>query len=103
VFRAYVGNISFDLEETGDLEKFFTDVCGCDVATVELCTERNTGEFRGFGFVNFKTKGDLDIAIAASGARFLGRPLRIDEARPKPKPEGRYENEGKRHQASSRR
>ena len=49
-----------------------------------LVTDRDTGRSRGFGFVEMTNASEADKAIAAlNGTDFGGRPLTINEAKPK--------------------
>jgi RNA recognition motif-containing protein len=51
------------------------------VAGVSLINDRETGRFRGFGFVEMEA-AEADRAIAAlDGIEFGGRTLRVNEAR----------------------
>lgn len=77
----YVGNLSFDTDES-TLRQFFSDYG--PVSSVRIITDRETGRSRGFGFV------ELDDASAAlkavtelNGSELDGRTLTINEARPR--------------------
>ena len=51
---------------------------------VAIPTDRESGRPRGFAFVTMETKEGMDAAInALNGKDFLGRPLTINEARPR--------------------
>jgi RNA recognition motif-containing protein len=77
--KLYVGNLSF--ETTGeDLRAFVTQVAECVSANV--ITDRDTGRSRGFGFVEMRSEGDAQTAIAKlNGAELKGRKLTVNEAR----------------------
>jgi len=54
------------------------------VDSVSLVTDRDTGRSRGFGFVEMANKDEAAKAIAAlHGQDSGGRPLTVNEARPK--------------------
>jgi RNA recognition motif-containing protein len=54
------------------------------VGRVNLITDRDTGQARGFGFVEMNDNAEADRAIAELNGRDLdGRALNINEARPK--------------------
>ena len=54
------------------------------VDRVSIVTDRDTGQARGFGFVEMTNNAEGDQAIAALNGRDLdGRALNINEARPK--------------------
>ena len=55
----------------------------CDKAD-KMITDRGTGRFRGFGFVEMDDK-EADAAISKlDGVDFSGRTLRVNEARERP-------------------
>lgn len=78
----FVGNLSFNTTEDSVramFEQFGT------VERVNLITDRDTGQARGFGFVEMSVNADADRAIAAlNGQQLDGRALNVNEARPKP-------------------
>ncbi len=77
----YVGNLPHSTTEA-DLRGVF-ETHGA-VEKVTLVTDRDTGRSRGFGFVEMTNAGEADNAITAlNGTDFGGRPLTINEARPK--------------------
>ena len=53
-------------------------------ARVNIVTDRDTGQPRGFGFVEMTNDGEGEKAIAAiNGVDLDGRTLNVNEARPK--------------------
>lgn len=55
------------------------------VDQVEIVRNRDTGQPRGFAFVEMSDSGEADKAIAAlNGREMNGRALNVNEARPKP-------------------
>ncbi len=77
----YVGNLPHSTTEA-DLRGVFEPHGAVDKVT--LVTDRDTGRSRGFGFVEMANADEADKAIAAlNGSDFGGRPLTINEARPK--------------------
>ena len=81
----YVGNLPFSTTEE-QLRNMFGVHGGVDKVT--LMTERETGRFRGFAFVEMTDASEADKAIAAlNGTDLGGRTLNINEAKPKPKSE----------------
>ncbi|HEY9182676.1 MAG TPA: RNA-binding protein [Gammaproteobacteria bacterium] len=77
----YVGNLSYSMSEDELREAF--GAFG-EVSSVKILMDRETGRSRGFGFVEMPNKSDGEKAIAQlNGKEVGGRPLRINEARPK--------------------
>ncbi len=77
----YVGNLSFDATEESVRALF--EAYGT-VGRVNIVTDRDTGQPRGFGFVEMANDGEGEKAIAAvNGTELGGRALNVNEARPK--------------------
>jgi cold-inducible RNA-binding protein len=77
----YVGNLSFGATEESVRNLF--EAHGA-VGRVNIVTDRDTGQPRGFGFVEMSNDGEGEKAIAAlNGMSFDGRALSVNEARPK--------------------
>ena len=53
------------------------------VSSAKIITDRQTGQPRGFGFVEMETKLEAQKAISMLNGRTVeGRPLAVNEARP---------------------
>jgi RNA recognition motif-containing protein len=77
----YVGNLDF--QSTEDELRAAFEVYG-KVDKVAIVTDRDTGQRRGFAFVEMANDGEGDKAIAdLNGATLGGRALMVNEARPK--------------------
>lgn len=76
----FVGNLNFGATEAAIRSLFETYG---PVERVNLVTDRDTGQARGFGFVEMSVNADADRAIAELNGRD-GRALNVNEARPKP-------------------
>ena len=77
----FVGNLSFGATE--DAVRAMFEAHGT-VDRVSIVTDRDTGQARGFGFVEMSDNAQGDKAIAAlNGADLDGRALNVNEARPK--------------------
>src|SRR5579864_3314105 len=77
----YVGNLSFGATEESVRSLFETHGT---VGRVNIVTDRDSGQPRGFGFVEMSNDGEGEKAIAAlNGTDFDGRTLNVNEARPK--------------------
>ena len=81
--RLYVGNLSNETTETG-LQTLFSEAG--EVTSAKIITDRQTGQPRGFGFVEMETKLEGEKAISLfNGRDFDGRPLTVNEAKPQQK------------------
>jgi len=77
----FVGNLSF--ASTEDSVRALFEAYGA-VDRVNLITDRDTGQARGFGFVEMGNSAEADRAINELNGRDLdGRTLNVNEARPK--------------------
>src|SRR6202044_2346216 len=77
----FVGNLNFGATE--DAVRALFEAYGT-VERVSIVTDRETGQARGFGFVEMSANADADRAIAELNGRELdGRALNVNEARPK--------------------
>jgi len=78
--KLYVGNLSFDSTEE-ELKNLFATMG--QVVTCEVVMDRFTSKPRGFAFVQMSTQEEANKAIAElNGKDFMGRALRVNEARP---------------------
>ena len=79
--RLYVGNLSYDLT-SDDLEQLFAEHGTVDSA--EVIVDRSSNRSKGFGFVEMSTDEEAKACIEAlDGQDVGGRPLRVNEARPR--------------------
>ncbi len=77
----YVGNLSFDASE--DQVRSLFEAYGA-VDKVSIVTDRDTGQPRGFAFVEMTDDDAANKAMEAlNGTNLGGRNLNINEARPK--------------------
>jgi RNA recognition motif-containing protein len=77
----FVGNLSFGVTEASVRSLFETHGT---VDRVNICTDRDSGQPRGFGFVEMTNDAEAEKAIAAvNGHELDGRALNVNEARPK--------------------
>lgn len=80
--KIFVGNLSYQTTQD-DLYAAFAAYGTVDQASV--VTDRDTGQPRGFAFVEMPNKSEAEAAIASlNGAELNGRALNVNEARPKP-------------------
>jgi len=77
--KLYVGNLAFSVTNE-DLAELFAQAGVCDSAAV--ITDRDTGQSRGFGFVEMSSNGEAQEAIQKfDGHELKGRALKVNEAR----------------------
>lgn len=80
--RLYVGHLDYEAEER-DIEMHFKDY-GL-VAKVILIRNQDTGESRGYAFVEMMTPEDAAAALSADGSIMMGKRLKVSYALPKKK------------------
>jgi len=73
----YVGNIPFSASED-DLRGLFGQYG--EVMSVKFINDRETGRFRGFGFVEMDDASAKQAIDALNGKEMSGRALRVNEA-----------------------
>ena len=77
--KLYVGNLSLEVTSQ-DLEELFAQSGTCD--SVALITDRDTGQSRGFAFVEMSSNSEAQRAIQQfEGHELKGRAIRVNEAR----------------------
>ncbi len=77
----YVGNLSFATSE--ETVRSLFEAHGT-VDRVNIARDRDTGQPRGFGFVEMSNDNEAEQAMAALNGRDVdGRTLNVNEARPK--------------------
>jgi cold-inducible RNA-binding protein len=80
MIKLYVGNLPMEMTET-ELKDLFAEAG--NVASAKIITDRQTGQPRGFGFVEMDTKLEGQKAISMlNGRQVEGRALTVNEARP---------------------
>jgi len=79
--KLYVGNLTSAVTAS-DLEQLFGQ--HGTVESAQVIVDRNTGQSKGFAFVEMKTDQEAQAAIAAlNGKEMNGRPLTVNEAKPR--------------------
>jgi len=80
--KIFVGNLSFSTTQE-ELNSLFAEFGTVD--QVEIVRNRDTGQPRGFAFVEMANGGEAEKAIESlNGREVNGRALNVNEARPKP-------------------
>ena len=89
----YVGNLSYRTTEA-ELREAFEEYG--EVTSTAVIKDRDTGQSRGFGFVEMASNEEGQAAIEAmNGADLGGRNLKVNEARPREeRPRGGGGNRG---------
>src|SRR5262249_6513110 len=85
--KLYVGNLAYAVTDS-DLQQMF-EAHGT-VQSAQVIIDRDTGRSKGFGCVEMASDAEAQAASAArKGVEKDGRPLTVNEARPKPDSGGR--------------
>ena len=80
--RIYVGNLSYSLK-TQELEEAFKKMG--EVVSAKIMMDRETGQSKGFAFVEMATEDQGKAAIEAmNGKEIGGRPMKVIAANPRP-------------------
>lgn len=79
--KLFVGNLPFKTNEA-ELREMFSK-CG-EISDIAVIMDREKGTSKGFGFVTMANDAEADAAIEMwNGKEVDGRPLTVNEARPK--------------------
>lgn len=82
----FVGNLSYQTTQD-ELYAAFAYYGG--VERVNIVTDRDSGQPRGFAFIEMTDRSEAENAITSlNGAELNGRALNVNEARPKPASSG---------------
>ena len=79
--KLYVGNLSKQVNDAqlNELATPYGKILSANVAT-----ERNSGESKGFGFVEFATDAEANAAITGlNGREVHGQALKVNESKPR--------------------
>ena len=80
--KLYVGNLTYDVNDS-DLTQLFSQ--HGTVTSASVIMDRQTGQSKGFGFVEMSSDQEAQAAIAAlNGKDYSGRALTVNEAKPRP-------------------
>ncbi|NQV31864.1 MAG: RNA-binding protein, partial [Phycisphaeraceae bacterium] len=84
--KIYVGNLPYELTEEQLQEAF---AAFGEISSVNILKDRDTGESRGFGFIEMPSNDEAKAAIEAMDENeSLGKPLKVQESKPKPPRDG---------------
>ncbi len=77
----YVGNLAYAMQEE-DLQELFAGFG--PVTSVNIIKDRDTGNSKGFGFVEMENEADGEKAIQdLDGTPVKGRNIKVNQARPR--------------------
>jgi cold-inducible RNA-binding protein len=80
LMKLYVGNLPYNISDD-QLRDMFAKFGTPDSARV--ITDRDSGQSKGFGFVEFSNDQQAREALSLDGTDFGGRALKVNEAKPK--------------------
>ncbi len=79
--KLYVGNLPYSTDQNSLQEAF--SACGT-VDSVNVITDRDTGQSKGFAFVEMSSDGEAQKAIQElNGSNLGGRDIKVNEAKPR--------------------
>jgi RNA recognition motif-containing protein len=79
----YVGNLPYSVTEE-ELREIFSEFG--EVASVNVITDKYSGQSKGFGFVEMENNSEADEAIKALNESSLkGRNIKVNQAKPREK------------------
>lgn len=70
----FIGNLKFGIDKNIIWKHFST--CG-EIDSVHLVRDKQTGQTKGFGYVNFKTEDSAVLALKLDGVEIMNRPVRV--------------------------
>ena len=77
----YVGNLAYSVTES-DLKEAFSEFC--EVTSVNLVTDKFSGQSKGFGFIEMPNTSEAEAAIKGMNDRAIkGRNIKVNQAKPR--------------------
>jgi cold-inducible RNA-binding protein len=80
LMKLYVGNLSYNVSDD-QLQDLFSRFG--TLQSARIITDRDSGQSKGFGFVEFSDDAEAKAALSLNGTEFSGRNLTVNEARPR--------------------
>ncbi|MBL0390077.1 RNA-binding protein [Ramlibacter monticola] len=91
--KLYVGNLAYSVRDD-DLQQLFAEFG--TVSSVKVMMDRDTGQSKGFAFVEMGSDAEAQAAInGMNGKQVGGRALNVNEARPKEERPGGFGGGGR--------
>ena len=91
--KLYVGNLAYSVRDD-DLQQLFAEFG--TVTSVKVMMDRDTGQSKGFAFVEMGSDAEAQAAInGMNGKQVGGRALNVNEARPKEERPGGFGGGGR--------
>ncbi|KAI5061187.1 hypothetical protein GOP47_0023692 [Adiantum capillus-veneris] len=72
----YIGNLNWDIKKI-DIMRFFK---GCAIDDIRLAHDKRTGDFHGYGHIDFSDEKSLKMATKMDQKELLGRPVKVSYA-----------------------
>lgn len=111
-FTAFVGNLSYDIQDTAQLQQGLADVVSerlgekVRVLGGRICYDRDntSGQHRGFGYVELESLEELKIVMKLNDdgkATLAGRKIQVDTANHNNRSNNNYNRRGNNHRGSN--
>jgi len=98
--RLFCGNLSWNIEEDG-IKEFFSEAG--NINDIYWAEDRDTGKFKGFGFITFDTVEMAIKAMEKNGMDLFGRPVKLDYSTPRVQKKGKGKGgKGRRQELSEK-
>ncbi|MCK5719776.1 MAG: RNA-binding protein [Thiomargarita sp.] len=79
--KLYIGNLPYSVTDK-DIEELLADYG--TAKSIQLITDRHTGQSKGFGFIEMSNNSEADSVIKAlNETEFKGRKLKVNQAQPR--------------------
>ena len=76
-FKLFVGNVAYEATDD-DVTAIFKDVAPEGLSAIRWVTHKDTGDFKGCGYLQFHSVDQADAAVELTGTKLHGRPIRLD-------------------------
>ena len=91
--KLYIGNLPYSVTEQ-TIQSTFSQLG--TVEAINLITDRDSGQSKGFGFIEMRTDAEANAAISKlHGTELEGRPIKVNEAKPQARKSDRGRSGGR--------